>query len=418
MRVTILTVGSRGDVQPYIPLGLGLKAAGHQVRLATHAEFATFVGDHGLDFAPVEGDPRAVLAGEAGQKWMASGRNSLTFIRQLRQVVQPVMDRFLNSCWEACQGTEAIIFSAFGIPGLHTAERLGVPCCAALLQPGTRTRAFPSVLAPVGGPGPTNWLTHLVAEQLFWQPFRPGINRWRRRLGLPPTPFTGPYGRVYQARIPFLYGFSPSVLPKPADWPAWHHVTGYWFLDRPAAWQPPADLVRFLAAGPPPVSIGFGSMAAGDAPVLTRMALAALRMTGQRGVLLAGWSGFGRTDLPPDVFAIEAVPHDWLFPRVAATIHHGGAGTTGAGLRAGVPSIIVPFFSDQPFWGRRVAALGAGPAPIPRRQLTAERLAAAIRRATGDEAMRARAAAVGARIRAEDGVGAAVAVFEQEMRNA
>jgi UDP:flavonoid glycosyltransferase YjiC (YdhE family) len=190
-------------------------------------------------------------------------------------------------------------------------------------------------------------------------------------------------------------------------------MTGYWFLDRPQGWQPPAALVDFLQAGPPPVVVGFGSITVRDPEETTVLVLSALRAARQRGLLLTGWGGLSQADLPDDVFKLEAVPHDWLFPRAAAVVHHGGAGTTAAALRAGVPSIVVPNFMDQPFWAQRVVALGAGPRPIPRNRLNAARLSAALRAAVEDESFRARAAAVGRRLRAEDGVGRAVEAFER-----
>jgi sterol 3beta-glucosyltransferase len=198
------------------------------------------------------------------------------------------------------------------------------------------------------------------------------------------------------------------VVPRPSDWDQSAVVTGYWFLDAPAGWQPPPALVQFLQSGPPPVYVGFGSMFMEAGPEKTAIVLKALRLAGQRAVLATGWGGLSPVDATDEVFVLEAAPHDWLFPQVAAVVHHGGAGTTGAGLRAGKPSVICPVVGDQPFWGRRVAALGAGPPPVPKATLTVERLADAIRRAVGDDGLRRRAAALGETIRAEDGLGRAV----------
>jgi sterol 3beta-glucosyltransferase len=209
-----------------------------------------------------------------------------------------------------------------------------------------------------------------------------------------------------------LYAYSPVVLPTPADWDRSSVAAGYWFLDRPRSWEPSASLRAFLIAGPPPVYVGFGSMPSQDAARTTRIVLAALERTGQRGVLATGWGGLAAADLPPSVYLLAEAPHDWLFPQMAAVVHHGGAGTTAAALRAGVPTVICPFFGDQPFWGRRVATLGAGPPPIPQRRLTVDALSAAVRTAVSDPAIRERAAAVGAAIRAEDGVYNAIAAIE------
>lgn len=419
MRIVILAIGSRGDVQPYVALGLGLRRAGHRVRLATHAVFRDFVVGRGLEFFPLEGNPREAIDSEAGQAWLRSGRNPIAFFRHLYRLAEPLIERSLADSWAACQGADAIVYSALGWPGYHIAEELGVPCFPALLQPSSPTRAFPNMLVstrPRLG-GTFNYLSHVAFDQVIWQPFRAYTNRWRRKvLGLPPIPFWGPYGRFREQRLPYLYGYSARVVPKPADWPAWLHVTGYWFLDRPADWRPPERLVAFLRNGPPPVYVGFGSMSSHNATELTGLALRALALTGRRGVLLSGWAGLGGATLPDSVCLVDDVPHDWLFPRMAAVVHHGGAGTTAAGLRSGVPSIVCPFFADQPFWGRRVAELGVGSAPIMQQRLTAERLAAAIGRAVGDGRMRARANALGAHIRAEDGVDRAVEVIEAVFR--
>ncbi len=214
--------------------------------------------------------------------------------------------------------------------------------------------------------------------------------------------------------MPVFYAYSPAVLPRPADWPDRVHVTGYWFLDQEPGWQPPAELLHFLQAGPAPVSIGFGSMASRDAEATLNLVLRALELSGQRGVLLSGWAGIGKgRALPSHVFSAESLPHSWLFPRMAAVVHHGGAGTTGAGLRSGVPSVLTPLAADQPSWARRVHTLGVGPAPLPFQTLTAERLAEAIREAATSPAMRQRAAELGRQIQAEDGLGRTSELFSQ-----
>ncbi len=203
------------------------------------------------------------------------------------------------------------------------------------------------------------------------------------------------------------------MIPRPADWPDSLHVTGYWFLDPPAGWEPPRDLLDFLDSGLRPVYVGFGSMLSKKPEETADVVLKALERSGQRGVLSSGWGGLRKNNLPPSVYMVGSIPHGWLFPRMAAVVHHGGAGTTGAGLSAGVSSILTPFFGDQPFWGRKVHELGVGPRPIPRRKLTAEGLAQAIRTAVSDPTILKNAADLGERIRAEDGIARAVAVIEQ-----
>jgi UDP:flavonoid glycosyltransferase YjiC (YdhE family) len=426
MQITIVTAGSRGDVQPYVALGLGLRRAGHDVRVATHETFRDFVAAHGLDFAPVAGDPRAILGGAGAEAWLASGRNrsKLAFARELRRAAGPLVEQSLADYWRVCQGADVVLYSAVAAASWHVATRLGVPSFGAFLQPLSRTRAFPTVglrggraLPLAFGSAAFNYATHLAAEVAMWQSVRRRVNRWRAAtLGLPASSsLGGTFAEMRLARAPVLYGFSEHVVPKPRDWGNEVHVTGWWVLEPDAAWRPPAELETFLAAGPPPVYVGFGSMTPASAGRLTAIALEALERAGQRGVLLRGWGSLGDGDLPPWALAVHDVPHDWLLPRTRAVVHHGGAGTTGAALRSGVPSVVLPLGFDQPFWGRRVAALGVGPDPIPRRGLTAERLARAIERAVRDEAMRERAAGLAAALRAEDGVGRAVEVVERTL---
>jgi UDP:flavonoid glycosyltransferase YjiC (YdhE family) len=326
------------------------------------------------------------------------------------------LERLMTDCWECSQGAEAIIYSELALPGYHIAEKLGVPGYAAYTQPLYRTHAFRHTQSNFQLNSTFNWLTHVFEEQFRWQFTRKNINRWRQEtLNLPPIPITGLYRRQQKQQMPALYCYSPAVIPKPSDWPNWAYVTGYCFLNHSPDWQPPAGLVDFLESGSPPVYIGFGSMRSRNPEALTELVLAALAQTGQRGILVTGWGALSNADLPDYVLKIDSVPHDWLFPRMAAVVHHGGSGTTSAGLRAGVPSVIIPFGADQPFWGERVAELGVGSPPILQKELTVERLAAAIRTATSDEAMKACAAALGEQIRSEDGVARAIEVIHRHL---
>lgn len=413
MRLTIIAPGSRGDVQAFVALGTGFRRAGYDVRLATHELFRQLVVEQGLEFAPLGGDPRALFASADGRTWQAHGENPLRFWRRMTRVLQTLLDESLDGALRASEGADEIISPTLGFLGYHLAEALGIPCAIAALQPFSRTRAFPAATLSGNLGGTANWLTHVGAEAVFWFPFHERINRWRRdTLGLSPLPVTGPYRRLRADTVPFLYGFSPSVVPKPPDWPPHLCVTGYWFSDLPPAWRPPPDLVEFLRRGPPPIYVGFGSTRLGDERRLTETVLAALGRTGQRAVLGLGWGGLQPDQLTADVCAVDDVPLGWLYPRMAAVVHHGGAGTTALGLRAGLPTVTVPFFADQPYWARRAWRAGVGPAPIPYRQLSVERLARAIDRALHDPALRARADALGATIRAEDGRAAAVAAVD------
>jgi UDP:flavonoid glycosyltransferase YjiC (YdhE family) len=419
VRITILTFGSRGDVQPYVALGAGLAAAGHRVRIATHAPYRELAADLGLEFQVIDGDPAAILASELGEGWLRAGGNPVAFVRGLLGAIEPFMHSAAAQSWQACRDADVIVVSMLGLyAGRHVAERMAVPLVLAPYLPVTQTGAFPSpIMCAAPGLGPlANRLTYAVSRQLMWLPARPALNRVRRDVfGLPPLSLGGMAAELRAHRWPVLYGYSRHVVPRPPEWRDGVHVTGYWFVDRPAGWRPPPRLTAFLESGPPPVYVGFGSMHVHD-PATTAGVVRALALAGRRGLMLTAPGETGELPLPDGVLAIEPCPHDWLLPRVAAAVHHGGAGTTAAGLRAGVPSVVIPFFADQPFWGWRVAALGAGPPPIPRRRLTAERLASAIRTATGDPGIRRRAAELGARIREEDGVARAVEAFERCLR--
>jgi UDP:flavonoid glycosyltransferase YjiC (YdhE family) len=295
-----------------------------------------------------------------------------------------------------------------------------VPHVSTPLQPTLLATRSGAATASAPRPGHFSWLNWLLGKLLLepfgWRLVGELQNRFRRDvLGLPAQTRRQNAQRLARALV--VQGFSEHVVPHPPDWPERVHTTGYWFLDEGRDWLPPEPLERFLEAGEPPVYIGFGSMTGHDPERVTRLLLDAVRLSGRRAVLQSGWASLGSgAPLPDAVFLLDAAPHARLFPRMAAVVHHGGAGTTGEGLRAGVPTLIVPHMADQPFWGSRVAALGVGPAPIPRNRLTPERLANAIRQAATDPGMRERAVALGQRIRAQDGVGTAVALIERHLR--
>jgi len=419
MRITITATGSRGDVQPYIALAVGLRQAGHAVCVATHDEFRPLLDGRGIEYAPVRGNPRDLLNDERAHSMLAAQGNALKFLREFTALLAPGARQMALDCREASRGSDAIVLSNTGLVAgfRQIAAALGVPYCTGLLQPVTPTRAFASPFLPEFpgwlpfGRGVYNLWSHRLFRALFRR-FFDGLTRMvRHELELPPLSRREARPRLEVSGAPLLYAFSPSVVAPPDDWPSCAHVTGYWPLDRPAGWRPSPELRAFLDAGRPPVYVGFGSMTSRDPEATTALVVEALARAGRRGVLLTGSGALSGDDLPDEIFPLESAPHDWLFPRMAAVVHHGGAGTTSAGLRAGVPSIVVPFFADQPFWARTVHRLGAGPRPIPRRRLTATRLVAAITQATSDDDMRRRAAALGERIRAEDGVSRAVNIM-------
>ena len=423
MKIVILAMGSRGDVQPLVGLAIGLQQAGHHIRFASHPNFEKMVLDVGLEFFLIPINPAEVLESEEGRATMEKGGNPLKSIRAFVRMMYPHMMQMSQSCWDACQGVEAIISPTFGVFVVpHINEKLKLPTIAAYFQPQHPTGAFPSGLMSPWRKRPSfiNRLSWSVCDALYWLPLKGWINDYRReRLGLARLPRTQLLsGRTRDRTTLCLYGFSPSVIPKPGEWGDNIHVTGYWFLDAHKDWAPPEELLAFLAAGPPPVYVGFGSMSTRSSDATTETILKALSRTGQRGLLAKGWGGVSQSDLPKDVFIIESAPHDWLFPKVAAVVHHCGAGTAAAGLRAGVPTIPVPHFADQPFWASRLFHLGVAPKAIPHGELNVDNLSEAIDAAVNQEDIKRRSAALGRQIRSEDGVGNAVGLIDDYLRRA
>lgn len=393
MRILIITAGSRGDVAPFTGLGRRLMEAGHQVAVAAHPSFAALVEGCGLAYRPVPGDPQGLI-----RDWSRAASRE-----EAQAMTRAYADGLADGVVEAVAGGADLLLTAFGPAplSLMAGEALGVPVIGTYLAPSFATRQFPLPNARnTDGLGPEGNLAAgrdvlRRAEGVF-----PGaVTRLRARLGLPAGAPSAPVDMR-----PVFHGFSPLVVPRPVDWPSRVDVSGYWWPARPDGWQPPAELVDFLQAGPPPVFIGFGSMAAGQGERLSELVAAAVKRAGVRAVVQAGWadlSGCG-----PDVLAIGDVPHDWLFLRTAAVVHHAGAGTTAAGLRAGVPAVPVPVMADQPFWASRLHQLGVGSRPLPFQELTAEALGAAITACLSEPSHRRRAAELAHRIAAEDGAAA------------
>ncbi len=415
MQVAVIAAGSRGDVQPYVALGKGLKEAGHTVRVLASQDFQNLITAHGLEFFDMGGSMETVAQSMEG---LLEQGNFIKILSSMGPAAQRLVGQAAINGLVACQGSDLIIGGLGGIfVGLALSEKLGIPFVPAFLYPFTPTREFPSVLSPLPQmrlPSWANILSHRLAQQMMWQTFRAADNKARSQvLQIAPASFWGPFASLQKQKQTILYGYSPQVIPFPKDWGNSIHVTGYWFLEPSARWEPPSDLVNFLQSGTPPIYIGFGSMVNKKPEEAADLVLQALARTGQRGVLSSGWGGLKKDELPETVCMIGSLPHNWLFPKMAAVVHHGGVGTTAAGLWAGIPAIVTPYFGDQPFWGRRVYELGVGPRPIPRQRLTVDRLAESIRIAVSDTTMRERAVRLGEHIRAENGIARAVAVIEQ-----
>jgi sterol 3beta-glucosyltransferase len=426
MHITLVTAGSRGDIDPYLALGLGLRAAGHRVRLASAPEFAPWASARGLDFFAFRGSLSSLTTTATGQDASDPGLGLGRWLRRLRQLLrrnEPFFRGVIEDCWAACQGSDLVVASPFGFAAPHVTEKLGIPCLWGLLQPLSPTRAFPFLLAPswLRGPGLANLFSYRVASRVAWLLLGPLIEDWRRRQGLASLSRLPLLARASAGRpLPVLYAFSPALVPRPAEWrEELIRITGYWFLDEAPESQPAAGLVEFLGAGSRPIYLGAGGIRPADRERFEHLALAAVARLGRRAVLFAPGGGcLAREEAQEaagDVYRLQAaVPHSWLLPQMAGAVHHGGAGTTGAALRAGTPSLVVPGAFDQYGWARRVAAAGAGPAPLPASRLTLDGLVRGIEALDG-KAMRERAAEMARQIAREDGVGAAVAAIDQAL---
>jgi len=346
---------------------------------------------------------------------------TVSFIREGLKKFRGWLNDLMETSWKACQYTDVLIESPSAMTGIHIAEKLEIPYFRAFPFPWTRTRAFPHPFAvPERNLGRGyNYMTYTTIEQVFWKGISGQINKWRQQsLGLPPTTSD----RMEAHRVPTLYSWSPSVVPAPMDWHSWVHVTGYWFLDNPDhSWTPPDGLEEFLEADPDnkPVYIGFGSMVVSDPEEMTRTIIEAVLKSGVRAVISKGWSDKSGSKVetktpnyPDSIFMLDSVPHDWLFHRLAGVVHHGGAGTTAAGLRAGVPTVIKPYFGDQYFWAQRVEDDGVG---VWCHDLTVKKLSTALSTITTDEKLIKKAQLMGERIRAEDGVGTAIQYFYHDL---
>jgi sterol 3beta-glucosyltransferase len=428
LRITCLTIGSRGDVQPYIALCKGLKAEGHRVKIATHAEFKDWIESHGIEFGLVDGDPSELM-----RICIQNGTFTWAFLREANSKFRGWLDELLASSWEACRESDILIESPSAMAGIHIAEALGIPYFRAFTMPWTRTRAYPHAFIMPGQKmgGAYNYVTYVMFENVFWKASAHQVNRWRNKtLGLPNTNLE----KLQTNKVPFLYNFSPFVVPPPLDYSDWIRVTGYWFLDEgnssdDSSWQPPKELTDFIEQARRDdkklVYVGFGSIIVPDPAKMTQEVIDAVTKADVRCVLSKGWSdrldepkpasdskdapagADGSSDekhrqkkvepvLPPSILQIKSAPHDWLFARMDAAAHHGGSGTTGASLRAGIPTIIRPFFGDQFFFGSRVEDLGVG---ICLKKWGANSFARALWEATHSERMIIRAKVLGEQIR-------------------
>lgn len=394
MQIVIPTIGTRGDVQPYLALAAGLRAAGHDVTVMTHPALRSLATGYGVPFAPLGPD---VDLGQEAARIRGRSSNWLAGFMRVMQFSFAMLEQAHTDILAQCRGVDLVIVSHSGA-GRMEADRLGLPTVSVTLMPQAIPRPNPRA----------SRLQRLMARAasagmglLMTRP----VNQMRARVGLPPM---GPEGIT--STLLNLVPISPRVFAPDPLWEPRHQVTGYWFAEPMPGWVPPRALADFLAEGDPPVVVSLGAMAISGPDTLeaAQMTLAALARVGVRAVIQGWEEALEVLAIPPNVMRAGSVPHHWLFERAAAVVHHGGFGTTASGLRAGLPAVVVPHIIDQFIWGQRLHTLGVAPAPIPRNKLSVLKLAEALERVCGDAAMRVRAAELGIQIQAEQGVERAV----------
>ncbi|PPQ82369.1 hypothetical protein CVT25_008330 [Psilocybe cyanescens] len=418
MNIVIMVVGSRGDVQPYVALGQQLLKDGHRVRIATHETFRTFVNDAGLEFYNIGGNPQDLMSYMVKNPGLMPGFESLTNGDIVKK--RKMLSEMINGCWDSCHSpcpitgrsfiADAIISNPPTFAHVHCAEALGIPLLLSFTMPWTPTTAFPHPLVNItnsnAGFSVTNYLSYAAADLLTWKGVGDIINTFRTsKLGLSPLGIRVGPGYVDRLKIPWTYCMSPALVPKPDDWKNHIDISGFYFLDLATNYRPSPELTAFLSDGEAPVYIGFGSVVVNNPAAMSKTIFEATKQAGVRALVSSGWGGLGGVFVPPHIFMLGNVPHDWLFDkeRVSAVVHHGGAGTTAIGLAKGRPTVVVPFFGDQGFWGSMIYKAGAGPKPIPHKELNVQKLRDAITFATSSAAKEA-AKGLAQRIYEDNGV--------------
>ncbi|TFK27999.1 sterol 3-beta-glucosyltransferase [Coprinopsis marcescibilis] len=401
-----LTIGSRGDVQPYIALGVRLLKEGHRVTIVTHQEYRDWILNYGIEHRQAGGDPGLLMQLSVNNKIM-----SPEFFRESLTKFRPWFDELLLEAWEGCKEADVLVESPSAMAGIHIAETLKIPYFRAFSMPWTKTTAFPHpfVSPPVDSPA-FNRASYVLFGNVMWAATSKQINRWRQNvLNLCATDM----GHLSQENIHVVLITPQTVVPKPLDWPDTVSLSGYWLLnDSDPEWSPTQELIDWMAdaraEGKPIVYIGFGSVTVPNPQRMFDRIARAVRKSGARAILSKGWAMRMENetqDRPSQRFSegcyvVDKVPHEWLFASIDAALHHGGAGTTAASLRAGIPTLIKPWFGDQFFWASRVEQLGVG-LKIPNTKSSS--FAKALTRATTDIDMKEKAMEIGERLRAEDG---------------
>ena len=405
MHLVIATLGTRGNVQPYVAVGKELKRRGQQITVATHEDYRTLVESNGLSFRGVCGSYRKILSSKAGQRWINSSRNPIRFIRGFRKLFEPFAEDWVNDLDAALDDADGVIVNAVAAPALVALETRRTPRVILFTSP-----SVPSGMIGISGlariPFITSWVERNMYKVVLDQAWSVGKAAQARYLAkhdlrLPPHPL---WKENIRREIGHLHLFSEAIVPRPDDWPKCAEVTGFCFLDAQQNWEPSKELTHFINSGPPPIYATYGSQSGMDPATLSSITIEALRSIGQRGVI-----GIKRDKLPSmkeseDIFFIDDVAYEWLFPKMAAIVHYGGVGTASAVLRAGKPSVVTPFFSDQHFWANQMAKLGVSRAPISKHHLSSKRLANELRCLIAEPSYARRAQEIAREIQAGDGV--------------
>ncbi len=413
MRYTMICIGSTGDVRPYVLLGRELKARGHDVGICAFPDFKGMIESEGLRYLPLPGDAKAFISNV-----MKPGANGLGFLNQVRVSLKSILTPFLNDMEGACDDADVMICTYFGGVAKSIAEVRHIPYIQTHYCPMDSNDLTPIPATAMPTSSKTwNRASYRLAYLLISSLERMYLTQWRREHGMKPRKLEDkPDYELNGHTVPVLYAMSPLLMPRPRTWEENIHMTGFWLDDHVPDFTPEPGLKAFLEVEPKPIYIGFGSMASGDMGETLEIVLEAVRRSGVRAVISTGWGG---VEVPKaeNVYVMDGfVPHDWLFRQVAAVVHHGGAGTTAAGLLASKPTLVIPFGGDQPFWAMRVRMLGLGPKPIRREKLTASKLAKGLHNLVTVKSYSVAAKELGQRMRLEDGTQNAANVIEHEVR--
>lgn len=430
LKIIILSIGTRGDVQPYIALGIRLQSEGHQVTIATHQEFQEFVCSYGLHYRMLPGNPRDLM-----ELCVSKGMFTPTFMKMAVNKFIDVMDQLMWVSWQVCQDQDVIIEAPMIRAGVHISEKLKIPHFIAFTMPFSTTKEYcnPFLTIQQSNSSPSsisssfNLFSYFLIERMFWHPMRSRVNRFREECcDLPPLGLNDGANLTIERKVPFLYCFSSVIVPKPMDWPDWVNISGYWLLNQNnhhsnSSFQPSSELIQFINESNSLkynyqgcIYVGFGSIVVSEDDVdrLWEIILSGIIESGLRVILSCGW-----TELNPEkqkliennenIFAIGSCPHDWLFPQMKAVCHHGGAGTTATGLYAACPTFIVSFFGDQPFWGNRVSQLGVG-STVSWSELTPQNFASNLLSVSYSDDMKMKAKDIAKKLQNEDGISNAI----------